>query len=109
MKLKESSVLDASCDGRWADPPLKSMKNGTVVTLNTSNDGRQPIIHPHTLPISGNETVIHTLTQIIEKCINLAYPSSLRDLRITTAGDKSNHLEMIRLVALLQGSIAHIR
>ncbi|KAK2957744.1 hypothetical protein BLNAU_7178 [Blattamonas nauphoetae] len=52
-------------------------------------------VQPHTLPISGNETIIDNLIWIIFNCINLALPYNLRNLDITTSIDKYSHREMI--------------
>ncbi|KAK2960037.1 hypothetical protein BLNAU_4920 [Blattamonas nauphoetae] len=53
------------------------------------------ILQPHTVQISGNETIIYTLIQTFYSCIKLAFPSSLVDIGLTTAVDKHNHREMI--------------
>ncbi|KAK2959856.1 hypothetical protein BLNAU_5053 [Blattamonas nauphoetae] len=53
------------------------------------------IIRPYTLSISGNETIIINLNRIIDNCHELADPSFLRQLGITTAVDAFNHREVI--------------
>ncbi|KAK2950197.1 hypothetical protein BLNAU_14883 [Blattamonas nauphoetae] len=51
-------------------------------------------VQPHTLPISGNETIFDNLLKIITLSLQLATPGSLRNLGITAA-DIFNLLEMI--------------
>ncbi|KAK2946740.1 hypothetical protein BLNAU_18336 [Blattamonas nauphoetae] len=53
------------------------------------------IVQPHTLPILGNETILFNLNHLIRNTTNLALPSHLSELDITTAVEKSNHREMI--------------
>ncbi|KAK2950952.1 hypothetical protein BLNAU_14143 [Blattamonas nauphoetae] len=53
------------------------------------------IVQPHTLPISGNEEIISNLDHLIRNSTNLALPSHLTDLAITTTIEKYNHREMI--------------
>ncbi|KAK2950190.1 hypothetical protein BLNAU_14876 [Blattamonas nauphoetae] len=50
---------------------------------------------PHSLPISGNETILYNLIIVIILCFDIASPSSLSELGLTTAVDQSNHREMI--------------
>ncbi|KAK2950194.1 hypothetical protein BLNAU_14880 [Blattamonas nauphoetae] len=62
------------------------------------------IVQPHTLPISGNETMINNLILIIILCLELEYPVSLSDLGITDAADQFNHREMIFQKVVLSSS-----
>ncbi|KAK2960155.1 hypothetical protein BLNAU_5038 [Blattamonas nauphoetae] len=52
-------------------------------------------VQPHTLPVSGNEEIFDNLNKLILSSLNLAYPSSLLDLGLTTVVNQSNHREMI--------------
>ncbi|KAK2942550.1 hypothetical protein BLNAU_22537 [Blattamonas nauphoetae] len=52
-------------------------------------------IHPHTLPISGNEKKFDDLVTIITQGIKCALPSDLWTLNIKTAGDRLNLRKMI--------------
>ncbi|KAK2941923.1 hypothetical protein BLNAU_23159 [Blattamonas nauphoetae] len=61
-------------------------------------------IQPHTPPISGNETIINHLIGIIERCVNLADPSSLFNLGISDAADAFNHREMVFQKVVLPSS-----
>ncbi|KAK2943460.1 hypothetical protein BLNAU_21643 [Blattamonas nauphoetae] len=61
-------------------------------------------IQPHTLPISGYETMFDNLIRIINTLLKLATPSSLSDLGITTAVDQLNHHEMIFRKGVLPSS-----
>ncbi|KAK2960051.1 hypothetical protein BLNAU_4934 [Blattamonas nauphoetae] len=62
------------------------------------------IIQPHTLSISGNETIFDNLVQIISHDIFLTIPSSLRGLGLTTAVGEYNHREMIFQKVVLPSS-----
>ncbi|KAK2963753.1 hypothetical protein BLNAU_1320 [Blattamonas nauphoetae] len=61
-------------------------------------------VQPHTLPFSGNETVLNTQLRIIMYCINLALPVSLKELGITTADSTLNHREMILRKVIIPSS-----
>ncbi|KAK2960095.1 hypothetical protein BLNAU_4978 [Blattamonas nauphoetae] len=52
-------------------------------------------VQPHTLPISGNETILNDLSRIIDYFADLGSPPILLYLRITSATDQFNHHEMI--------------
>ncbi|KAK2963464.1 hypothetical protein BLNAU_1506 [Blattamonas nauphoetae] len=52
-------------------------------------------VQPHTLQISGHETIIDNLFSIINQFVYLAHPSYLKMLNITSAVDSWNHCEMI--------------
>ncbi|KAK2957751.1 hypothetical protein BLNAU_7185 [Blattamonas nauphoetae] len=58
-------------------------------------------VQPHTLPITGNETILDNLNWIIRKCVSLVIPSSLNLLGITTPVEKYNHREMIFQMVVL--------
>ncbi|KAK2959990.1 hypothetical protein BLNAU_4873 [Blattamonas nauphoetae] len=62
------------------------------------------IIQPHTLSISGNEPIFDNLVEMISRDINLASPSSLRELGFTTAVGEYNHREMIFRKVVLPSS-----
>ncbi|KAK2953651.1 hypothetical protein BLNAU_11372 [Blattamonas nauphoetae] len=61
-------------------------------------------VRPHTLPITGNETIIDNLHWIIYYCLLIASPSSLKDLGTTAAVDQFNHREMIFQRVILPSS-----
>ncbi|KAK2963644.1 hypothetical protein BLNAU_1209 [Blattamonas nauphoetae] len=61
-------------------------------------------VQPHTLPITGFEETHRFLLRIIDIFVNLASQSNLRDLGITEAVDKSNHLEMILRMVVIPSS-----
>ncbi|KAK2963006.1 hypothetical protein BLNAU_2029 [Blattamonas nauphoetae] len=52
-------------------------------------------VQPHTPRIAGNRRIFDNLIWIIFYCLDLASPSSLRELGITSAVDQFNHREMI--------------
>ncbi|KAK2941766.1 hypothetical protein BLNAU_23314 [Blattamonas nauphoetae] len=52
-------------------------------------------VQPHTLPITGNETIFDNLVWIVFDCLDLATPSSLSKLGLIAAIDQFNHREMI--------------
>ncbi|KAK2957855.1 hypothetical protein BLNAU_7289 [Blattamonas nauphoetae] len=60
-------------------------------------------VHPHTLPISGNEPIFDNLIEIIRNCVDLAHPSRLSNLGITTTVGQYTHREMI-----LQKVVIHV-
>ncbi|KAK2960017.1 hypothetical protein BLNAU_4900 [Blattamonas nauphoetae] len=61
-------------------------------------------VRPHTLPISGNETMLNDLVWIINNCLNLTRQDYLINLDITDAIDKYNHREMIFQKVILPSS-----
>ncbi|KAK2943439.1 hypothetical protein BLNAU_21622 [Blattamonas nauphoetae] len=61
-------------------------------------------VQPHTLPISGNESIFDKLTESLFCCVNLAFPSYLTKLGITSAVDAFNYREMIFQKAVLPSS-----
>ncbi|KAK2957843.1 hypothetical protein BLNAU_7277 [Blattamonas nauphoetae] len=52
-------------------------------------------VQPHTLPISGNETIFDIIINIIDNCLYLASPFSLEQLGKIAAVDQFNHREII--------------
>ncbi|KAK2942181.1 hypothetical protein BLNAU_22908 [Blattamonas nauphoetae] len=52
-------------------------------------------VQPHTLPISGNETMFYNLITIILDCITITSPLSLQQLGKIAKDDAFNHREMI--------------
>ncbi|KAK2957840.1 hypothetical protein BLNAU_7274 [Blattamonas nauphoetae] len=61
-------------------------------------------VQPHTLPISGNETMFSNLITIILDCITITFPSSLISIGFNSAVKKSNHREMIFQKAVIPSS-----
>ncbi|KAK2941921.1 hypothetical protein BLNAU_23157 [Blattamonas nauphoetae] len=63
------------------------------------------IVQPHTLSISGDETIIDKLIRIIISCFYLSQPWSLNLLGITAAVDQFNHREMIFQKVVIPSSL----
>ncbi|KAK2959828.1 hypothetical protein BLNAU_5317 [Blattamonas nauphoetae] len=61
-------------------------------------------VQHHTLPLSGNTEILMKLVWILTQCLQLAFPSSLEELKIISAVDQYNHREMIFQKALLPSS-----
>ncbi|KAK2950209.1 hypothetical protein BLNAU_14895 [Blattamonas nauphoetae] len=61
-------------------------------------------VQPHTLPITGKETIFENLNWIIFYCLEPASASSVGDLSTTEAVEQFDHLEMILQKVVLPSS-----
>ncbi|KAK2957783.1 hypothetical protein BLNAU_7217 [Blattamonas nauphoetae] len=95
LSLPHSIVVEAALSFLSRTTQVSSSKIQNRLVVSDLVPNLLATFQPHTLPFSQNETILYNLIRIINDCIDLALPWSLRELRITAEVDKLNHREMI--------------